>query len=157
MSAATDGKALLKSDREQILRWLETFAAAVCATDFSAGRSLCEGEIFSFGTVAALAWGLDELESSQWRKVWGVTTGFAFDIALMHCGGGGDNFWVAVPWSSSGQVESQKKFERRGRATIVLRKAGDRLLAVHTHFSLAPANGDVSIGRESQISEGSPS
>jgi ketosteroid isomerase-like protein len=147
----------LKSDREQILRWLEAFAAAVRARDFGAGRSLCESGIFSFGTVAAIACGLDELESHQWREVWGATTGFAFDIAAMQCGGGLDCFWVAAPWSSSGQEGSRKAFERHGRATIVLHKSGESLLAVHTHFSLVPSNCNASDSQDVGISEGSSS
>jgi ketosteroid isomerase-like protein len=125
---------------QAIHRWLETFAAAVRDRDFAKGRALCIGDIFSFGTVTNYAQGLDELESCQWQRVWGITTGFAFDLNSVRCGGDGDTFWAGALWSSQGRHKIDGVIERRGRATIILQKMGDKLLAAHTHFSLAPSS-----------------
>jgi ketosteroid isomerase-like protein len=125
-------------NRPAILRWMEAFAAAVRARDFAAARALCDSRIVSFGTVAARSDGLDQLESSQWRTVWTATSGFTFDLKSLASGGSGKMIWIAAPWSSLGYCELRASFERKGRATIILRQSGNTLLAVHTHFSLMP-------------------
>jgi ketosteroid isomerase-like protein len=46
---------------------------------------------------------------------------------------------VIVPWDSRGRRADGQEFDRPGRATLVLESRGDRWVATHTHFSLAPA------------------
>jgi ketosteroid isomerase-like protein len=156
MVQTLDDKNPLPEDRAAIHRWLDTFAAAVRARDYGTARGLCAVDVFSFGTVVARALGIDDLESGQWRPVWSVTSGFSFDLSLMHCGGSGGTFWVAAPWSSWG-YRQQEAFERRGRATVVLRQFGPSLRAVHTHFSLRPEARIETARRQFQNAEGSAS
>lgn len=125
-------------ERADIVQWLHDFAAAVRNRDYAAGRSLCDPQIMGFGSVCSKAQDITELEAHQWRQVWGRTSGFEFDSADIHCGGGGGQYWVATSWTSRGVRESGETFERRGRTTIILRENAGRLLAVHTHYSMDP-------------------
>jgi ketosteroid isomerase-like protein len=86
--------------------------------------------------------GRDALVDGQWRRVWGVTSGFRFDLDRVMCGVSGNVAWAAAPWTSRG-VRDGKPFDRRGRATYILRREGGRWLAVHSHHSLDPAPADA--------------
>ena len=136
----TSDQEIVCDGREAVVAWLEDFAAAVRSQDFAGGRAMFAPDAIGFGTVATVADGLDRLETDQWRRVWTVTRGFSFDLTSMRHGGCDATYWVAVPWSSWGRDASGREFERRGRATIVLQREGDRLVSKHTHFSFAPAD-----------------
>ena len=140
MGSEFEDQQLTPDDRAAILRWLDAFERAVRTRNFAAGRALCAKQVLGFGTVAARADGLDQLESAQWQCVWPATEGFAFDRSALRCGGQAGSYWVAAAWSSTGQVESPLAVERRGRATILLRNSPRGLLAIHTHFSLVPSD-----------------
>jgi len=119
--------------------WLETFATAVRKVDYETGKALFAPDVVGFGTVGVILDGLDILISSQWKKVWGVTTGFHFDMTRLTCGGEGDVAWAALPWFSQGRDRDGQPFDRRGRATYILHKRDGHWLAVHTHHSLDPS------------------
>ena len=125
------------SDAE-VRGWLDAFSAAVRARDYEAGLALVSEEIVGFGTVVHASRGAAQLRSQQWSFVWDRTEGFDFD-------GAGAEVWcgealasVAARWSSHGIDGNGERFERHGRATIVLRRGDDGLRAVHTHFSKIP-------------------
>ena len=82
--------------------------------------------------------GLDALVDRQWREIWPTIRNFRFDEDALSCIGGEDASVVVVvsTWRSLGLKAAGEAFERRGRATIVLRRDGGRLRAVHTHLSL---------------------
>jgi ketosteroid isomerase-like protein len=129
--------------RREVLAWLDQFAAAVRAVDYEAGEALFAPEVVGFGTVGALLVGRDALVERQWRRVWGVTSGFRFDLDRATCGFTDVMAWAAAPWVSRGTRAGQP-FDRRGRATYVLRRGdGGRWLAVHSHHSLDPAPADA--------------
>jgi hypothetical protein len=52
-----------------VMVWLRDFAACVRARDFDRGRTLCSQSIVSFGTVAHIAVGLEQLVHQQWTHV----------------------------------------------------------------------------------------
>jgi ketosteroid isomerase-like protein len=139
MGPESEDQSLSHQDRAAILKWLTAFETAVRTRDFAAGRALCAKHVVGFGTVAARADGLDQLESAQWQCVWPVTEGFAFDPSTLRFGGQAGSYWVAAAWSSSGSVETPFPIERRGRATLILRNTAQGLLAIHTHFSIEPS------------------
>ena len=66
---------------------------------------------------------------------------FTFRLNELHCLG--TELWscVIVPWDSIGQRVDGDSFSRPGRATLVLSRRGDRWVATHSHFSLAPSRG----------------
>src|SRR5687768_12344906 len=83
---------------QEILAWLEAFAAAVRAVDYEAGKRLFAPQVVGFGTVGVMLEGLETLVASQWRQVWGVTHGFRFHQEQLRYHTSGDIAWVAVPW-----------------------------------------------------------
>lgn len=121
-----------------IERWLEEFAAAVRAADYARGAGLFDPAALGFGTVAERADGLERLVREQWRRTWGVTRGFRFDLGDARIEIAGEVAWVAATWSSTGFDAAGKPFPRAGRATLVLRQDAARWRAVHSHFSLLP-------------------
>ena len=125
--------------------WLDRFARCVRDGDMAAGREMFACEVVGFGSWTVAAVGLETLVRDQWSQVWPRTRGFRFDLdggTVFEQPGpeGAGLFVVAVPWSSQGVRENGPAFERRGRATIVLRRSHPEraLLAHHTHFSLNP-------------------
>lgn len=122
-------------DREVDL-WLETFAACVRDRDLDAGRALFAADAAGFGTVAEAYRNRDELIADQWSDVWPRTEGFSFTSAE-HRWLGDDLCAVAATWASVGTDAGERR-TRSGRATLVLRRDGDALVAVHSHFSMTP-------------------
>lgn len=127
---------------DSVMAWLRDFAACVRAGDFSRGRILCSQNIVSFGTVAHIAVGLEQLVDQQWSRVWNVTCDFDFDYEHTHIDSRDDLTWVAAPWASRGFAEDGSSYLREGRATIVLHREHDGWRAIHTHFSTRPRGRD---------------
>ena len=119
--------------------WLEAFAAAVRSVDYAAGERLFAPDVVGFGTVGVLLSGRETLMDSQWRRVWGVTSGFRYDMRQLSAGVEGDMAWLAVPWSSRTGRCGDGPHDRGGRATYVLQRRSGRWLAVHSHHSLDPS------------------
>ena len=119
--------------------WLDAFAAAVRAVDYAAGERLFAPDVVGFGTVGVLLCGRDTLMQLQWRRVWGATSGFRFDMQHLTIGGDGNTAWLAVPWSSRTGRCGDGPHDRTGRATYVLQRRNGRWLAVHSHHSLDPS------------------
>jgi ketosteroid isomerase-like protein len=89
--------------------------------------------------VGVLLRGREALVESQWKKIWGVTSGFCFDLDRLTCGTDGDLAWVAVPWASRCGAVEGGPLDRTGRATYVLQRHGGQWRAVHSHHSLDPS------------------
>ena len=118
--------------------WLRTFSAAVRDRDFSAGGRLFDDGVVSFGTVCFRANNLNELAARQWQVVWPHTEEFEFEYpsAIGFLSNG--QATLVAGWQSKGIANGRPAFQRRGRATIVLRQTSAGWKAVHTHFSLEP-------------------
>jgi ketosteroid isomerase-like protein len=125
---------------KQLEAWLEAFAERVRQVDPAGARSLFAPSLRGFGTRVFDADGRDAVEREQWRHVWPSTRGFGFELDAL-------SVWlspdarlasVAVPWRSTGISPDGTPFERRGRATLVLSRAGGAWLGLHTHFSVDP-------------------
>ena len=125
-------------DPFEVEQWLERFAACVRARDYDAGRKLFAHDVVGFGTYTPFAEGLDKLVENQWKPVWSATRDFRFDVAGARIEVRGELAWAAANWSSTGIGPGGETFERRGRATIVLRRDCDGWRAVHTHLSHNP-------------------
>ena len=125
-----------------LLAWLDEFAAAVRAVDTAQASALFAPEVVAFGTVGTRLVGRDALVRDQWLKVWSVTSGFRYDLELAVCGADGELGWAAAPWTSYG-LRDGRPFERRGRATFVLRWESPHWLAIHSHHSLDPVAADA--------------
>lgn len=123
--------------------WLDAFAARVRARDFAGGRALFAREAHGFGTVARVVRSLDALEREQWSRVWPVTSGFRFERRGLRIEASPDGLLAVAmaTWKACNRPSPARTvFDRRGRATVVLRRAGAAApwIAEHTHFSFDP-------------------
>lgn len=116
-----------------VSEWLYTFAMAVRARDYDAARDIFADDVVAFGTVVPVAHGIDRLEADQWRLVWETTRDFEFNSVNIdeHV----NRATISARWSSKRVNDNTL---RRGRATILLQRIGQRWRATHTHFSLEP-------------------
>jgi len=119
--------------------WLRTFEAHVRAADFEAARPMFASDVAAFGTYAAIVTDRTRLERDQWRRVWPAIRGFRFRVEALRCLGGSRAVCAVVPWDSRGVRSDGATFPRPGRATLFLVRRAGRWVAVHSHFSLAPA------------------
>ena len=126
------------SPDQAVRQWFELLARYCAAVDFESARSIFSGDVASFGTLARVVTGADALDSEQWRGVWPNIADFSIDMETVHSGGAGDLAWGMAAWASTGFHEDGSRFDRPGRATVVLERRGGQWLAVHTHFSLVP-------------------
>jgi ketosteroid isomerase-like protein len=122
-----------------VRQWLRTFEGHVRAADFEAARPMFASDVVAFGTRAEVATGRRRLERDQWRRVWPAIRGFRFRLGELRCLGGPDAVCAIVPWGSRGVRADGTTFSRPGRATLFLVRTAGRWVAVHSHFSLAPA------------------
>jgi ketosteroid isomerase-like protein len=111
----------------------------VRAVDYARARALFAEDVVAFGTFAAVVSGRDRLEHEQWRNVWPTIRDFTFRLDELHCLGTEQALCVVVPWDSLGRGADGRSFDRPGRATLLLAPRGERWVATHSHFSLAPA------------------
>lgn len=126
--------------------WLAEFAECVRTEDYERGRGLFAPDVFSFGTVAKNACGLDQLMATQWGQVWGRTRDFDFDLdaAVIEPGNGGGLAYALVNWRSFKSEADGGDPERTGRATLIFCAAPDAahgIRACHSHFSKTPPGG----------------
>lgn len=129
----TDGQAA-----DAVLAWLSEMEACVRTRDYARGRAIFAPEVRAFGSRGGRLDGLDNLETDQWRRVWGTIQSFTFDRAALVWGAGGpDLLWLACPWNSARPGADGALQPRPGRMTAVLARRGGRWLAVHTHHSVA--------------------
>lgn len=119
--------------------WLSRFAECVRAVDYAAARPFWHSDIVVFGTYQELVRGLTAWTETQWDNVWPRTDGFAFDLenTAVLASADGTMATAIAPWTSTGFHPDGTRFERPGRATIVLMCQPDgRWLGVHSHMSL---------------------
>ncbi|MGJ8654302.1 MAG: YybH family protein [Opitutaceae bacterium] len=122
----------------QITEWLCEFARYVREVDYVAGQDLFAADVIAFGSVSRRAETLEDLVENQWKRVWGQTEGFHFDLATARIEVSGSMAWAAVNWESRFIDRSVPTIERSGRATIALRCRAGKWQATHTHFSMSP-------------------
>ena len=121
------------------MAWLSEFAARVRAVDYNGSREMFDPDTIAFGTVGRMMVSRDVLIESQWKRVWGVTEGFAFDLETARCGGDENLGWVVATWTSTGvRARDGARFVRKGRSTFIMRREGHRWVAIHSHVSMNP-------------------
>ncbi|MBI5089188.1 MAG: nuclear transport factor 2 family protein [Actinobacteria bacterium] len=98
-------------------------------------------DVSAFGTHADVVVGRDALEDAQWSRIWPAIEAFAFLTDEMQVIASPDRLQAVavVGWTSQGIAPDGSRFDRPGRATVVLRRdaVDGTWIGVHTHFSLA--------------------
>jgi uncharacterized protein len=127
-------------DRAGVAAWIEAWGAEVVAADVARGRERFAPDLVAFGTHADVVHGRDEVEAQQWSRIWPAIEDFAFSVDQLEVIVSPDRLQavVVVPWTSTGIAEDGSRFDRPGRATVVLVRAAleQPWAGVHTHFSL---------------------
>lgn len=121
----------------EALEWLKEWERLINDVDFESARSLFADSVVSFGTVAEVLYGLDQLEAMQWRKIWPTIRDFKFEepkILVFKPG----IATLVVLWHSRGKTKDGGWYRRKGRATLVLKKARGSLRCIHSHLSMEP-------------------
>ncbi|MCS6890434.1 MAG: nuclear transport factor 2 family protein [Rhodovarius sp.] len=125
--------------REEILDWLDRFAACVRAVDYRSAYAFWHPQVLAFGTHQRVLQGLWDWRDRQWDSVWPRTSDFRFlpeETRVLQSPDGAMVVAIA-PWTSTGYHADGTPFDRPGRATIVLmRDATGRWRGVHSHMSL---------------------
>jgi ketosteroid isomerase-like protein len=123
--------------------WLTEMQACVRGVDYERAHALFADDVVAFGTFAAIVSGRARLEREQWRNIWPTIRDFTFRLQDLRCLGTDQMICVVVPWDSLGQRDNGETFARPGRATLVLEPRGEVWVAIHSHFSLAPARSSL--------------
>jgi ketosteroid isomerase-like protein len=138
-----------------IVAWVAEWGAEVAAADIRSGRRRFDEALLAFGTHADVVVGRDAVEAEQWSQIWPAIEDFEFvlDELRVRLSTDGTMAVVIVPWSSTGIDAGGTRFDRPGRATIVLeRDAVDApWFGTHTHFSLGRGVPSGTYGRREAI------
>lgn len=141
----------LAADVASAVAWLAAWGAEVGGADIAAGRQRFDTSLIAFGTHADVVHGRDAVEEQQWSKVWPAIEDFDFDADTALVDVSPDRLLAVVVclWGSTGIAADGSRFDRPGRATIVLhRSAVDApWVGVHTHFSLGRGVPQSTFGR----------
>lgn len=124
---------------DKALDWLQQWENMINATDFAGARLLFSPHVISFGTLTGFMSGLQELESRQWRKIWPTIKDFKFDDPMVLFNGELAHSAIIVSlWHSKGKASGGGWYDRKGRATLVLRLENNLLRCCHSHLSMEP-------------------
>lgn len=126
---------------ESVREWVAGWGAEVAAADIRSGRARFAEDLVAFGTHADVVTGREAVEAAQWSQIWPKIEDFAFlvDELVVQASPDGLLAVAIVPWASEGIAADGSRFDRPGRATVVLvRDSPDASwVGTHTHFSLA--------------------
>jgi ketosteroid isomerase-like protein len=123
------------------LEWLRAWQGNINSGDLAAGRTLFADDVVAFGSLAGMMVGKDDLIARQWSRMWPRLRDFAFDFdRLTLLGEPGDTtLTIVAPWQSLGTKGGGTGwYERRGRATLVLKHTPGGYRCIHSHFSMEP-------------------
>jgi ketosteroid isomerase-like protein len=139
------------ADRHSVAEWISGWGREVATADIAAGRRRFATDLSAFGTHADVVHGRDAVEERQWAQIWPAIEDFAFDVDDLDVIVSPDRRQAVavVTWSSTGIGADGTRFDRPGRATVVLTRpdVGVPWRGVHTHFSLARGVPDGTYGR----------
>ncbi len=124
--------------RDGVLAWMARFAAAVRAVDYRAATPMWHDQVLAFGTHQAVLEGFAQFRDRQWDSVWPRTADFTFvqDAARVLASADASLAIAIAPFTSTGFHADGTPFPRPGRATLVLMRAAQGWIAVHSHLSL---------------------
>lgn len=122
--------------REEVERWLTAFAKAVRERDFETGLTLYDAHATAFGTRVRWAQDAKVYLEGQWQPIWNSSSGYEF-TEILRIDHSGDLIAVSTLWTNNTEIDGIVKF-RSGRASFVLRRIDDRLVAIQSHYSEDP-------------------
>jgi nitrite reductase/ring-hydroxylating ferredoxin subunit/ketosteroid isomerase-like protein len=127
-------------DRTSVKAWVDAWGQEVADVNIVDAQKRFADDVSAFGTHADVVKGLDELVRDQWAEIWPAIEGFRFLSDEMEVTVSTDRRMAVavVGWSSVGFAADGSRFDRPGRATIVLQRDDPEApwIGSHTHFSL---------------------
>jgi ketosteroid isomerase-like protein len=124
---------------DKALDWLRQWETMINAADFAGARLLFSPDVISFGTLTGFMAGLQELEALQWRRIWPTLKDFKFDDPIiLRTSEPAPSAVIVSLWHSRGKTSGGDWYDRKGRATLVLRLENDLLRCCHSHLSMEP-------------------
>jgi ketosteroid isomerase-like protein len=141
---------MVAADQASVRAWVDGWSAEVAAVDLQGGRRRFDGGLVAFGTHAFTVAGVDEVCAQQWAQVWPTIEDFRFltEDLIVQCSPDRLQAVAIVTWASTGIAADGSRFDRPGRATVVLVRdsVDEPWRGTHTHFSLAKGVPDRSYG-----------
>jgi ketosteroid isomerase-like protein len=133
---------VLDEDRRSVADWLKWWGERVADVDFKAVRPVFAEDAIAFGSRTEMMTSQAELERDQWRMVWPTIEDYRYDLSTLEVAMSPDRLMAmgAVIFRSTGLHKDGGKFERNGRATVVLMRPaiGAPWICTHSHVSLKP-------------------
>ena len=133
---ALDPAADESADEQSVKSWIAEWGNEVATVDMATARQRFATDVSAFGTHADVVIGRDALEAQQWSQVWPAIEDFQFLVEDMQVLLSPDRLQAVavVGWSSTGIAADGARFDRPGRATVVLRRDTiDAPVAGHPH------------------------
>lgn len=120
-------------------KWLRDWEGLINSLDFARARSLFSENVVSFGTLTEILIGLDDLEKRQWRKIWPAISDFTFDEPRILISEEAPQIvTVLALWRSRRKARHRGSYDRKGRATLILKAEKSGLQCIHSHLSMEP-------------------
>jgi len=145
MRAAPDA-----TDLEAVRHWFARLADCVRSVDYEAAFPLFAKDLVAFGTYDDFVTGREQVMEAQWTKVWPTIRDFRWRLDEVTAIVSPDRLAAAglAIFESDGFRRDGTRFDRRGRATVVLARAevGADWVAEHSHMSLFRGTPDQSFG-----------
>lgn len=125
---------------DEIVTWLHKWQALINSGDLEKAKPLFADDVIAFGSLTAVMSGKADLVEQQWSSLWPRIKDFTFGYDSLHTFADEARRVVtaAMLWRSLGRRRDGSWYERRGRATLVLRRESDGYVCVHSHFSMEP-------------------
>lgn len=138
------------ADLDAVHLWFARLAECVGAVDYSAAFPLFAEDLVAFGTYDDFVIGREKVMEAQWKNVWPTIRNFRWRLDEVTAIVSPDRLAAAglAIFESDGFRRDGSRFDRPGRATVVLTRAeaGDDWVASHTHMSLFRGTPDRSFG-----------
>lgn len=136
------------ADLDAVRRWFARLAECVRAVDYTAAFPLFAEGLVAFGTYDDFVAGREQVMEAQWKNVWPTIREFRWRLDEVTAIVSPDRLAAAglAIFESDGFGRDGSRFDRPGRATVVLARAkvGDDWVALHTHMSLFRGTPDQS-------------
>ena len=138
------------SDNDSVRNWFQQWGKRVAAVDMQAAKALFHEDVVGFGTYMDWVDGLDRLAAEQWSSIWPTIEDFVFELDTLRVLYSPDRRQATamILWNSTGISESGERYERPGRATVVLVRSSidEPWKGIHTHLSVFPRQQKLSFG-----------
>ena len=139
-----------EDDKRSVGEWYARWDKFVAEVDFVPVRQMFAEDVVAFGSKTEMMTSQEQLEREQWRHVWPSIEDYRYDLSTLEVVTSPDRLMAmgASIFRSTGIHKDGSKFERNGRATVILQRLsiGAPWVCNHSHVSLKPGTPSPSHG-----------